>query len=590
MLIRISNWLFIFLKGEKKLEIITDKKELLNLVKKAKEGKIVLPQFQRNFVWPRDDIEDLLISITRGYYIGTFLLIRVDRENIPFQQRPLEGVEINLRNLNPEWMVLDGQQRLTALYYVFYAPNINLKGTKYPYRFYLNLSDLLNNKIAESIWSIRSDYSDGNEVEETQFDKLFIPFTKILEWDDWCSKYMKWLIDAGRNEELTFFVQDTKPKLDKWIKNIREIKIPTVELPKIDPDDEGGIGEVCAIFEKINSTGVKLTVFDLLTARLYKYSIDLHTLWEEAIQNNKLLNEFSGGESDLYGVYLLRTIALKRGLDAKGKTIIKLKKDNFIHDWLQATKYFEKTLKRLTSTNKSGFGVFDKKWLPYSSMIPILSALIWDIEENKRDSEAYDLLNKWYWSAVFLERYSGATESLTYRDYTDLTKLFDDDKFIPEIFKEVEENIIRNTSYSLLSVSRSNSVYKGVMCLLAKEGAKDFIKSDSIEFHELDDHHIFPKKYLEEIKTSNGKQKYSKSEINTIINKVLICSTTNQKIHKKDPSLYVKNLIPQNKKINIMNSQLINNKALLKLENNEFNEFKKERDKYIVKKIKYLMK
>ena len=66
------------------MDITPDKKELLPLVKKAAAGEILLPEFQRNFVWGRDDIRDLLTSILKGYFIGTFLFLRADRESAPF--------------------------------------------------------------------------------------------------------------------------------------------------------------------------------------------------------------------------------------------------------------------------------------------------------------------------------------------------------------------------------------------------------------------------------------------------------------------------------------------------------------------------
>lgn len=109
---------------------------LIDLVKKARKGKIVLPRFQRNFVWSRDDVTDLLISVMQGYFIGSFLMLDVDKDNVPFAMRPIEGVNIRESQLQPEWMILDGQQRLTSLHYVFTAPDIKMRWTKYPYRFF----------------------------------------------------------------------------------------------------------------------------------------------------------------------------------------------------------------------------------------------------------------------------------------------------------------------------------------------------------------------------------------------------------------------------------------------------------------------
>jgi len=572
------------------MEIAIDKKELVGLVRKAQKGEIVLPQFQRNFVWSRDDIRDLLVSVTKGYFIGSFLLIRVDRENLPFQPRTIEGVELRLEELTPEWMVLDGQQRLTSLHYAFTAPQINVKGTKYPYRFYLDLNKLSNGHVDEAIWSERYDYCDEYETDEYQFTNKVIPFTRILEWENWKRSYSKWLLKNKGNEELSKFIGEIEPRWSSWIDNIRKKYIPTIEIPKVKSEDEEGIGEVCSIFEKLNSTGVPLSVFDLLTARLYKDKIDLHKLWEETITEHDLINTFSDGEPDLYGVFILRVVSMMRGLDAKGSTIVKLKPENFVDDWKKASLYFEKALQRITSTNPDGFGAFHQKWVPYLTMIPVLATLLWNIEINKRDHKAYELVKKWYWASVFLERYSGSVESTSYKDYSDLIKIFNNVQFKSEVFIEAENQIIGNPNFTVSDVSRINSIYKGIINLIVLEGARDFEKSDSIEFHELDDHHIFPQAFLRKVKTSDGKSKYDNDIINSILNKTLISSDTNRKISKSPPSKYIQRLIPPDKKDEIFKKHLIFGSALKELESDNYDGFLVEREKIIIEKIKDKLK
>ena len=100
--------------------------ELIKLVEQARRGQLALPRFQRNFVWERDRIADLLRSILQGYFIGTFLLLRCNPDDLPFAARPLEGVRLT-NSLRPDRLILDGQQRLTALHYVFAAPDIPLR-------------------------------------------------------------------------------------------------------------------------------------------------------------------------------------------------------------------------------------------------------------------------------------------------------------------------------------------------------------------------------------------------------------------------------------------------------------------------------
>ena len=92
-------------------------------------GKLVLPVFQRNFVWARDEITALLVSILQGHYIGSLLLLNIDSEAVPFAHRVLQGVELNGNAAHPHAMILDGQQRLTSLHYAFAAPDIPLRWT-----------------------------------------------------------------------------------------------------------------------------------------------------------------------------------------------------------------------------------------------------------------------------------------------------------------------------------------------------------------------------------------------------------------------------------------------------------------------------
>ncbi len=47
-------------------------KNLLSLIQDVYSGKVVVPEFQRTFVWRKNDIEEFLTSILYGYFVGTF--------------------------------------------------------------------------------------------------------------------------------------------------------------------------------------------------------------------------------------------------------------------------------------------------------------------------------------------------------------------------------------------------------------------------------------------------------------------------------------------------------------------------------------
>ena len=572
------------------MDITPYDKPLSWLIEGIETADIVLPEFQRSFVWRRNDVEDLLISILKGYYVGSFILLCIDKDNVPFAPRPVEGLERDPRSLRPQWMLLDGQQRLTSLYYVFHAPErekATLRNTSYRYHFFLDLNKLEDGDLENAISSERSDWCKGKLEKQHQFETLIIPFTEVhsSRWSTWLEDYEIWFYAKVGFSEETF--QQRRNTIDRWkeaIDNLYKLEVAIIEFPRVKPDDETAIDEVCTIFEKMNSTGVPLSVFDLATARLYKDDIKLRDLWDEANENYDLLKKFSKEETDPFGVFILRTIALIRGQDVKRETLINLSSKNFEANWKSAVDCIQDALNRITSTNEDGFGVFDPKWLPYSTMIPVLAALLHHIGTHNLDNRAYKAVRKWYWGSVLLERYAGAVESKSSRDFRDLLAHFEDPSVQPEVFGDIEKKTLADESFSLHNVSRRNAVYKGVINLLAIRGAKDFRTGDAIEFFTLEDHHIFPRSRLARKKTNDAGEhhEYKSEEINTILNRTLISEGTHKLIRDHWPSEYIPEIVPSAHKIEIMASHFIDEHALAALESDRYDAFRRHRERCIL--------
>ena len=126
------------------MEIIPDKRKVIGLVEQAYEGKICLPNFQRDFVWTREEVADLVRSIVRGYFIGSLLLLRCDREQPAVRARSSCGAQSRQhREPRPELLILDGQQRLSSLIYALTAPDLSLKDSSQRRWFFVNLDVLL---------------------------------------------------------------------------------------------------------------------------------------------------------------------------------------------------------------------------------------------------------------------------------------------------------------------------------------------------------------------------------------------------------------------------------------------------------------
>jgi len=498
--------------------------------------------------------------------------------------RALEGIEIREKDLRPDYMVLDGQQRLTSLHYVFAAPDIPLRFTKYPYRFFLNLKKVADGDIENAIWSERSDYVSDWMDREKQFQELVISFTEIENWDNWRDTFEDRLLQEG-GDLFDRYRQNYRNAWRDIIGRIKGFPVPTLVIDKIEPNDPEQIAQVCAIFEKMNSTGVALSVYDLLTARMYRYGIDMHRMWEASVNEHPNLYKISDGRPDSYGVYLLRVIALLRGMDVKSKSIINMTLDGFEADWNLAARYMEQALQRMVSTNADGFGAINPKWMPYSTMISPMAALLAQIGENRYDHNAYKLLRKWYWASSLLERYAGSVESTIYRDYQDLLAMFEGKSDTAVVFSDVDTRIVNNPKYTILEENRVNAVYRAVMCLVALRGAKDFRADDSIEFHALDDHHIFPKSYLEKQCQRDG-SKIPSALVNSIVNRTLISSDTNRRISRQSPAEYLEKLVPSERLHEIMTSHFITDEALQAMRNNDFDAFLLAREKALIDEIR----
>src|SRR4051812_50228389 len=94
------------------LEIIPDKRGIVGLVEQAHAGRICLPNFQRDFVWTREEVADLVRSIARGYFIGSLLLLRCDPANPPFAPVAVRGAGAGRNPPPPAGPLPDGQPRL----------------------------------------------------------------------------------------------------------------------------------------------------------------------------------------------------------------------------------------------------------------------------------------------------------------------------------------------------------------------------------------------------------------------------------------------------------------------------------------------
>ena len=585
------------------MEITPAQKKISSLVEEAYDGSLCIPDFQRDFRWPPEDVADLLRSILRGYFIGSLLLLECAGNVPPFYPIRLRGSKPNNDAPSPEKLVLDGQQRLTSLLYAFYEQDFGLKGSKTPRRFFLNLKLLREDPDDDEIVFHRDVATAERESlysSEKQWSDGIVPLTKLVNndvWARWQGELRKYL-EENKPEDIADFNEYLVKELYPAREKLGNFGVPLTILPAIAEGDGEGLAAVCVIFEKLNSKGVALSVYDLLTARLYPSKVKLHELWEEAVAENLLLGEWSEGSADKhnFGVLVLRTMALMRDIDPKPKNLINLKPENFKEDWKRAAKAMNEAIEVVTNTGDDGMGVFDKKWLPGFGLLPVLAALRAYIKDNDLLSEERADLRRWYWCSVFLERYSSGVETKSRQDYVAMIKHWNGkngEMIAP--FTEAK-SIIGADGYTIgESASNASSVYSGVFCLLALNEAKDWTFGEAITLQDLEDHHIFPKGYLAEKKFDAKKDA---NGINSILNRTLISKETNRKISAMAPADYVADeTIISKVPPGVLERHFINATGKSEMDNAKetlepdearkvFKKFKKAREHFLIEKIR----
>ncbi len=512
------------------MQLSQGSKSLLDLAKKAYAGEVMLPDFQRNFVWTRQDVEELLKSLLEDMFIGTFLVHNVEPSNPPFKTITIEGAKLVNPNFRatPNLLILDGQQRLSSYFYALYCPETSLKNVSNPYRFFINIEELIKDNIDDAVFSWSNYYrkykalldEDGEYDMQVLREEKLIPLSFLKEdfTEIWYEYYK------------TDYSKEDGEKIRAYINNVIHYNVLTLDVPLGEKPET-----IAVLFEKINRTGVKLSVFDLLTARLYKF-LNLREEWEKSFDEYANIRKFALGDKRDTKVpyYFIQAIALYEGLSIKARDMLKIDEKHINQKiWKETAEIFDsKVLERLLDKNEYGVGDIDK-WLPYKPMAIVMLALF------KNSNKDIQKINYWYWSAVFTERYAGSTESKLTKDYKELLKWFEDDSKIPEVVVEM-----RNILYKTFTIQdkkyAGNSVYKGVFNLLFMHDAKDFYENDKLKFatNDLDDHHIFPKKFLE--------NKGVEVDWDMVANRTLIGSRTNKRISKKAPAVYLQEMLENN--------------------------------------------
>lgn len=575
-----------------------------DLVKDIHNRKYVIPHFQRGYEWQPNMVSDLFESIIQDYYAGLLLFWELDTDRA--QKEAWEDPVWDEKSGNtPSLAILDGQQRLASLYYAIYNPERKFPNRETYYRWFLDLDKCLIGEYEEAVY-YRYSFSHYSTQElkakkDEWLEKGVIPLAILSDSD---------YLNADLVDFLSQFAQRRYPeswaeifaKLFTLIHGILNYEFVTTTLGK-----GREIHDICNIFARINKMGMRLSTFDLMNAFLYPYGISLRKGWEDL--DNKKLKEVDRNMNE----YLLKLISLHvqgycsskyiYNLIPKVKTkkrtasgqiddkVLVENKDKFGELWESACEYAEKARWRIMNIGPFGFGAIKSKFIPNTTIVPVLGAVLW--EQQERHDEHLDLkkaLNKWYWSATLSGDYSGSSDTVMAKDFRDWQRWFDEGSEVDRATR-VDADFVEN-ELDLRRTTRG-AQYNAILCMLALNCAKDFytgipVAHGDYSEESIDDHHIFPTKVKG---LSDSKSTKFEECKDSILNRTLLLDKTDKTISNKKPSVCLNEMMeegPVNSREELeelMEAHLISSAALDCLFDDDFDSFIVEREKTIKEHI-----
>lgn len=587
------------------------KTQLKLILSELEEGKIQLPDFQRGWVWDDEHIRDLLISIARIFPIGVIMLLETGGD-AKFKVRPIEGIVTSNRNFTnkPERLILDGQQRLTSLAQVLTLKEpVNTtdgKKKKIKRYYYINIEKALegHDKFEEAFFGVDEDKmvkeNFGRDIkldlstEEKEYEHFCFPCNQILNSDAWEEG-----LHEFQPEKFSVYMKFRKEILNSF----REYEIPIIVLKK-----ENSKAAVCLVFEKVNTGGEPLSIFELITATYAADNVNLRDEWfgnaEESITGFKeklhaikllksvtptdflqgltLLHTFHKRTQDLRGGKTGKAVT---GVSAKREAILNLPVDSYQHFKFALMNGFEHVARFLRG--ESFFSNYD---LPYSSQLIPLAALMSILGDRWQEPVVREKITRWYWNGVLGELYGGSTETRISLDLQELVEWIQRNGNEPATVRTASFNIDRLDTLR----SRNSAAYKGISVLIQRDGARDFFWKTKIrdlsetdwEDNRLDIHHIFPIRWCEQ-------NNILPKNYNSILNKTAISYKANRMIGGRAPSEYLKQLQEhQNVQLSDEEMDMILCSHCIEpstLRHDDFDDFRNQRAELIIERIEAVM-
>lgn len=532
----------------------SDEVPLGQLLDQAASGTLQLPDFQRGWVWDDNHIVSLLASISLSYPIGAVMTLQTGNPDVRFRPRLLEGVA-SIASREPELLLLDGQQRLTSLYLALKSkdpvPTRDARGNQLSRHYYVDIKACINplaDREDEGIVSVPAD-----RVITTDFGREIVRDLRTMGDEIQAEMFpLDIVLDASRTMDWQMAYLQNGPgepgeRFETWKKFAQHIitpflqyQVPTIQLAKSTPKEA-----VCQVFEKVNTGGVSLTVFELLTATYAADDFNLRDDWaarSDRLGKHQVLGRLESTDF-LQVVTLLATYERRNGhlaatpaddkapaVSCKRRDVLRLSLSDY-QKWSDvATRALERVVPLL-----HGEHIFRDRDLPYATQLVPLGAIFAVLGDKAETHANRQRLRQWFWCGVFGEMYGGSTETRFANDLQDC---------VSWIGGSGEPRTVKDAQFQaerLLTLrSRNSAAYKGLYALQMKRGGRDFRTGNTIDVHayfddNIDIHHVFPQRWC-------GDNKIDRGLADCVVNKTAIDAQTNRRIGGNAPSVYLRRI------------------------------------------------
>lgn len=370
-------------------------------------------------------------------------------------------------------------------------------------------------------------------------------------------------------------------------------KLKSYDVPIIVMKKENQKDAVCQVFEKVNTGGVSLTAFELLTASFAADDFDLKEDWKNVrklFKDHKVLDRTSNTDLiqaiTLYSTYKARLEAIRQNADnipavsAKRKEMLNLELEDYKKYRDDVVNGFIKAAKILVENY-----IFSARELPYTSQLVPMAAILAHLGNNIDNIGNKKKLMRWFWNGVLGELYGSANET---RYALDIVQVVD---WI--LYNSTEPKTIADASFlpdRLHTLrTRNSAAYKGIYALLMNDKTKDWLSASPIDFmtyssEAIDIHHIFPVNWC-------TKNNISREDYDSIINKTPLSGRTNRIVSGDAPSKYLDRLkghagVNDEEFNEILKSHVVNVDLMYQ---DNFHAFFNDRKEQILKRVEQAM-